>query len=79
MTTVNVQEAKTHLSRLLERVEAGERIVIARAGKPIAELAPVVRREIVFGGMAGEIELDDDAFDALDDEVRALWDPDLLP
>ena len=38
---VNVHEAKTQLSRLLARVEAGERIVIARAGKPIAVLSPV--------------------------------------
>ena len=38
---VNVHEAKTHLSRLLARVEAGERIVIARAGRPIAVLSPV--------------------------------------
>ena len=38
---VNVHEAKTHLSRLLARVEAGESIVIARAGRPIAVLAPV--------------------------------------
>jgi prevent-host-death family protein len=39
-TIVNVHEAKTHLSRLLARVEAGERIVIARAGRPVAELVP---------------------------------------
>jgi len=39
--TVNVHEAKTHLSKLLARVEAGERIVIARAGRPIAVLAPM--------------------------------------
>jgi prevent-host-death family protein len=39
--TVNVHEAKTPLSRLLARVETGERIVIARAGHPIAELAPI--------------------------------------
>jgi prevent-host-death family protein len=38
---VNVHEAKTHLSRLLERVERGEEIVIARAGKPVARLVPV--------------------------------------
>jgi prevent-host-death family protein len=42
--TVNVHEAKTHLSRLLARVEAGERILIARAGKPIAVLVPVDER-----------------------------------
>jgi prevent-host-death family protein len=41
MTVVNVHEAKTHLSRLLERVEHGERIVIARAGRPIAVLQAI--------------------------------------
>jgi prevent-host-death family protein len=40
-TTVNIHEAKTHLSRLLERVEHGERIVIARAGRPVAILAGI--------------------------------------
>lgn len=40
-TTVNVHEAKTHLSRLLERVAAGDEVVIAKAGKPIARLVPV--------------------------------------
>lgn len=39
MDTVNIHEAKTHLSRLLERVERGERITIARAGTPIAVLS----------------------------------------
>ena len=42
---INVHEAKTHLSRLLERVERGERIVIARAGRPIAVLSPVASVE----------------------------------
>jgi prevent-host-death family protein len=41
-TTVNVHEAKTHLSRLLVQVERGERVVIARAGKPIATLEPII-------------------------------------
>jgi prevent-host-death family protein len=40
---VNVHEAKTHLSRLLERVEAGEEITLARAGRPIAKLVPIAR------------------------------------
>jgi prevent-host-death family protein len=39
-TTVNVHEAKTHFSKLLARVERGERITVARAGKPIAKLVP---------------------------------------
>jgi prevent-host-death family protein len=41
MTEVNVHEAKTHLSRLLVRVAAGEEVLISRAGKPVARLVPV--------------------------------------
>jgi prevent-host-death family protein len=41
--TVNVHEAKTHLSKLLERVEAGEEVIIARAGHPVARLVPFAR------------------------------------
>jgi len=40
MASVNIHEAKTHLSRLVEQVEAGEEIVIARAGRPVARLVP---------------------------------------
>ncbi len=43
--TVNIHEAKTHLSRLLARVAAGERIVIAKAGTPIAVLSPYTEAE----------------------------------
>jgi len=42
--SVNIHDAKTHLSRLVERVEAGEEIVIARAGRPVARLVPLGRR-----------------------------------
>ena len=42
-STVNITDAKTHLSRLIARVERGERIIIARAGKPVAELRRVRR------------------------------------
>ena len=38
--TVNIHEAKTHLSRLIERVESGQEVVIARAGRPVARLVP---------------------------------------
>ncbi len=44
MKVVNVHEAKTHLSRLLKSVAEGEEIIIAKAGKPIARLAPVAGR-----------------------------------
>ena len=54
---VNVHAAKTHLSRLLERVEAGEEITLARAGKPVAKLVPYeARREPRrLGLLAGQI------------------------
>ncbi len=41
--SINISDAKTHLSQLIARVERGERILIARAGKPVAELRPVGR------------------------------------
>ena len=62
MAVVNVHEAKTHLSRLLERVENGETITIARPA-PVADLTPHRRADIVFGGLAGRVEVADD-FDA---------------
>jgi prevent-host-death family protein len=52
MTTVNVEEAKTHLSRLVAQAAAGEEVIIAEAGKPIAKLVPVgtpsVKRRLGF-------------------------------
>jgi len=45
MKTVNVHQAKTQLSRLLKRVEAGEEVVVARAGKPVAKLVPLSKKK----------------------------------
>ena len=73
MKTVNIHEAKTHLSRLLADVAAGEEIVIAKAGKPVARLVPVTgqRPDRVLGVDAGRVVINDD-FDApLPDEVLA--------
>lgn len=76
MTTVNVREAKTHLSRLLARVEAGEEIVIARRGKPVARLVAhqasrPVRR---FGALKGCLTVDDSVFDPLPESELAGWE-----
>jgi prevent-host-death family protein len=71
--TVNIHEAKTHLSRLLAEVAAGEEIVIARAGKPVARIVPVAgpHPERVLGIDTGRVVIRDD-FDApLPDEVLA--------
>jgi prevent-host-death family protein len=60
-TEVNVHEAKTHLSRLLRKVAAGEEFVIARAGVPVARLVPVERRpRRVFGIDRGRFEVPED-------------------
>jgi prevent-host-death family protein len=63
--TVNVHEAKTQLSRLLERVERGEEIVIARAGTPVARLLPFSTRGTgrELGMDEGRLEIPED-FDA---------------
>jgi prevent-host-death family protein len=68
---VNIHEAKTHLSRLLNRVCAGEEVIIAKAGKQVARIVPFeqARRERIPGLDRGIIEVSDD-FDApLPDEV----------
>ena len=57
---VNVHRAKTELSRLLEAVEAGEDVVIARAGVPVARLVAVRTDERVPGRLAGVVRLGDD-------------------
>lgn len=44
MTTVNVHDAKTHFSKLLTRVGSGEEIIIAKAGKPVARMLPIVKK-----------------------------------
>jgi len=63
MKIVNVHEAKTQLSRLLEGVEAGEDIIIARAGKPVARLVPVPEGARTPGRLKGKVTISDD-FDA---------------
>lgn len=74
MATVNVHEAKTHLSKLLERIEAGESITIARAGKPVADLVPHRRTDIVWGALKGRIHYDDADLLGPDEDIIALFD-----
>ena len=72
---VNVYEAKTHLSRLLERVEAGEEIVIARNGRPVARLVPTQRERSPRepGGWEGRVWIADD-FDEPSGEYQDVID-----
>jgi prevent-host-death family protein len=78
MITVNIHEAKTHLSRLIERAAKGEPVLIAKAGKPLVRMtaieAPETPRRLGF--MAGEIAVPDD-FDRMGQaEVEALFGAD---
>lgn len=72
MAEVGVHEAKTHLSQLLQRVAAGEEIIIARGGKPVARLVPFVAPQVrALGRDRGLFEVPED-FDApLPPEVLA--------
>ncbi len=76
MKTVNIHEAKTHLSRLLKRVDAGEEVVIARAGKPVARLVPAgkVMSPRKLGSERGRFQVPRD-FDApLPPEILASFE-----
>ena len=75
MAEVNIHEAKTHLSKLLQRVLAGEQIVIAKGGKPIVRLVPYEQsQQRNFGVDRGLFEVPDD-FDApLDPDTLASFE-----
>jgi prevent-host-death family protein len=80
LETFNIHEAKTHLSRLVDRAASGEEIIIARSGRPIARLVPIVPpgKRRTFGRMRGKIRVADD-FDApLPDDVLADFHGDAL-
>lgn len=72
-TIVNVHEAKTHLSRLLDDVAAGAEVVIAKAGKPVARLVPIdaAPRPKQFGLLRGRIDVPEDFNAPLSPDVLA--------
>jgi prevent-host-death family protein len=71
MRSINVHDAKTNLSKLLKRVEAGEEVVIARAGKPIARILPIqdTSKQRSPGSAIGMITINDSFFDPLPNDV----------
>jgi prevent-host-death family protein len=75
MKQVNVHEAKTHLSRLIEEVEAGEEVIVAKAGKPVARLSPIgQRRPRKLGLLDGQLRIPDDFNAPLPDAVLAAFE-----
>ena len=81
MTMVNIHEAKTHLSRLLDRVVQGDEIVIAKAGKPIAKLVPYHEKRKgprVPGTEKGKIWMSEDFDEFTPDLEKDFYGEDLL-
>jgi prevent-host-death family protein len=77
MSAVNIRDAKTHLSRLIARAEAGETVIIARAGKPVVKLVPInasaPKKKRRLGFMAGQFMVPND-FDRMDaGEIETLF------
>ncbi len=76
---VNIHEAKTHLSELLARIEAGETVVIARRNKPIAKLVPITSEKTQhkprpIGLAKGRVTVNPDFFEPMDEKELALWE-----
>ena len=77
MEQVNVQEAKTHLSRLISRVEAGEEVVIARYGKPVVRLVAVAAApaDRTPGSWRGELAIREDFDEPFDERWLEPLEP----
>jgi prevent-host-death family protein len=75
-TPISVHDAKADLSRLLDRVEAGEEVVIARAGKPVAKLVPIPAARKRVPGAWKHLTPPPDSFffDPLPEEELRLWE-----
>ncbi len=75
MATVTVHQAKTTLSKLIERASAGEEIVIAKGKVPVARLLPIVARAgRKFGAMRGKARVDEKFFESLPEDELGGWE-----
>jgi prevent-host-death family protein len=74
--TVNLYDAKTNLSALVERAAAGEEIIIAKAGRPLARLVPLEKRSAPreFDFLAGQVIAGPDFDDPLPDDIQAAFE-----
>lgn len=75
--TVNMHEAKTHLSRLVERAVEGEEVIIAKAGKPLVRLVPVEQPVVDtskrLGGLEGRFVIPDDFKGFMKEEIEEMF------
>jgi prevent-host-death family protein len=76
MATVTVHTAKTHLSKLIARAEAGEEVIIARGKKPVVRLIPVenAKPQRQFGSMKGKVWVGPEFFEPLPEEELQAWE-----
>jgi prevent-host-death family protein len=76
MKPVPIHRAKTELSRLIERAQAGEEVVIARGSQPVVRLVPVERAapQRQFGALEGKVVVDDAFFEPLPEDELAGWE-----
>lgn len=74
MIMENIYAAKTHFSKLIEKVLQGEDVVIAKAGKPVARLVPYKEKTkpVTYGTLKGKISISDD-FDVYSEEVADMF------
>jgi len=71
---ISIHAAKTHLSRLIARAEAGEEIVIARGSKPVVKLVSInPKQKRVFGSMRGQFTVGPEFLEPMSKEELALW------
>lgn len=80
MLTINIHQAKTHFSRLIERVSAGEEIIIAKAGKPIAKLVPLhnLPSSRSLGIFQGKLNVPEDFDAALPGDVALQFQSEVI-
>jgi len=76
MPTVTIHQAKTNLSKLIERASQGEEIIIARGSKPVAKLVPVgaVKGKRQPGSLKGKLVIGPEFFEPLSDAELAEWE-----
>lgn len=82
MRSINIHEAKTHLSRLVEEAAKGDSFIIAKAGKPMVRVEaitidPKLSRQEWLGGLKGKFTVPDDFDHFADDEIAEMFDPKL--
>lgn len=75
MAIYNIYDAKTNLSKLLDRAERGEEVIIARAGKPIADLTKHKpnKKSVKFGTMAGKLNYKDEDLVGVDPDIQEMF------